>query len=421
MTFAHGDPRWTNTEWRTHLEQAHNSARDKWGAYLSDLALAYWDAYKNVNSTLQGIEALRKFKEQQAQLFWSVILPAVAGGFLGGIVSLRLKAVLSESGIKFVEHSLLIDTGKTVTSDLAKYGTRQIEAAYQGAVDANPWKPSSVDPAQFAEILRNELLHSMVKIDDGLVASEKSSSQSYRNQMIVLYNSPFIWNAPEEQDLAKWRRELWRPLEVFIWADWANHRDAQYWLKRIMGVTDGSVDSDYDEELWEFNPILDRFRECRVPLQYITQTVPRYRHTVGDTVQTQAAHPILNILWVRYLASHYQNTFLGELLKRIQPGGVAQRTWSVNLSLRPGRRRDDCRAVSRHGPAIALQSRNGANYPDAPKVARCTLKRTALRLPLLIRIHPSVRSDLALFGELDHANGGTSSAACGMIGISSGL
>ena len=338
MTLPHGNPRWTNTEWRTELEKAHNSARDKWGAYLSDLALAYWDAYKNVSNTLQAIEALRKSKEQQAQLFWSVILPAVAGGFIGGIVSLRLKAVLSESGIKFVEHSLLVDTGKTVASDLSKYGTRQIEAAYQGAVDANPWKPASVDPAQFAEILRNTMSHSMVQIDDALIASQKSSPQSYRNQMMVLYNSPFIWNAPDESDLVKWKAELWRPLEVFLWVDWANHRDTQYWLKRIMGVTDSdySGDSDYDEELWELNSILDRFKECRAPAQYVTQSVRSHRHTVGDSVQTRTAHPILNILWVRHLASHYQGTFLGELLKRIPPGGVAQRPWSVNLGLRPG-------------------------------------------------------------------------------------
>jgi hypothetical protein len=339
MTFPHGDPRWTNTQLRAQLEQAHNSARDKWGAYLSDLALAYWDAYKNVEKTLRGIEGLKRARAEQGQLFWSVILPAVAGGFLGGIISLKLKAALSESGIKFVEHSLLIDTGKTVTSDVAKYSTKQIEAAYQGAVDAKPWKPSSVDPAQFAEILRNELLHSMVKIDDGLIASQKSrASQNYRDQMFVLYNSPFIWNAPEEKDLDKWRRELWRPLEVFLWADWANHRDTKYWLKRIMAVTDDKYapDEDYDEELGDFDAILNRMGECKVPFRYITQQVPSYRHRIGDVVQTRPAHPFLNILWVRHLASHYRNTFLGELLTRIQPGGGSQPPQPANLSLRPG-------------------------------------------------------------------------------------
>ncbi len=80
----------------------------------------------------------------------------------------------------------MLDTGKTLTSDVAKYTTKKIEAAFKEAVDENPWKPTSVDPAQFAEILRNELLHSMVKIDDGLIASQKSS-QNYRNQMFVLY------------------------------------------------------------------------------------------------------------------------------------------------------------------------------------------------------------------------------------------
>lgn len=341
MTFPHGNPRWKNAELRSHLEEAHNSARDKWGAYLSDLALAYWDAYQHVNDTLQKIAALRKARIEQAQLFWSVILPAVAGGFLGGVVSLKLKSVLQESGIKFVEHSLLVDAGKTVTSDVAKYTTRQIEAAYKDAVDANPWKPSSVELAKFAEILRNQLTHFMVDIDDALIASQKPhASPNYRDLMFVLYNSPFIWNAPENKDLNgnKWKTDLWRPLEVFLWADWANHRDTEYWLKRVLGVTDDEYapDEDYDEELMEFNPILDRLSDCNVPLQYVTQPIRSYRITVGDTRQTRQAHRFLNILWVRHLASHYQNTLLGELLTRIQPGTGAKPTGPANLSLRPG-------------------------------------------------------------------------------------
>jgi hypothetical protein len=339
MTFPHGNPHWTNTQLRTELEKAHNSARDKWGAYLSDLALGYWDAYKNVSKTLRGVEALNKARVEQGQLFWSVILPAVAGGFLGGIVSVKLKAAFAETGIKFIEKSVLVDTGKTVASDLAKYSTKQIEAAFQGAVDGNPWKPSSVDPAQFGEILRNELLHAMVGKDDDLIASETSrASQNYRKQMFVLYNSPFIWNAPTEKDLVKWKTELWRPLEVFLWADWANHRDTMYWTKRIKNVTTdpGGVDQDYDDELKIFDPILDRLTECKVPQQYITQTVRAYQYMYIDGGTTRSAHPFLNILWVRDLASYYQNTFLGELLTRIQPGRGAPPTAPANLSLRPG-------------------------------------------------------------------------------------
>jgi hypothetical protein len=336
MTFPHGDTRWTNAQLRTYLEQGHSSARDKWGAFLSDLALAYWDAYKHVDDTLKGIEALKKARIEQAQLFWSVILPAVAGGFLGGLVSLKLKPILQESGIKFVEHSLLLDTGKTLTSDVAKYTTRQIEGAFKDAAEANPWKPSSVEPAKFAEILRNELLHTMLKIDDGLIDAQKSTSQKYRDQMFVLYNSPFIWNAPEEKDLDKWRKDLWRPLEVFLWADWANHRDTKYWIKRIMAVTDDkySPDEDSDQELADFNSILGRLGECKVPMEYITQHVASYRYRIGDSMFTREAHPFLNILWVRHLASHYQNTLLGTLLTRIQPGNRAAD--AVDLSLRPG-------------------------------------------------------------------------------------
>ena len=340
MTFLHGMEFSNNQQLREQLEIAHNSAYDKWGAYLSDLALAYWDSYNMVSGTLDKISAFKKTKAQQAELFWTVVLPAVAGGFLGGIVSLRLKAVLQESGIKFVEHSLLVDTGKTVTSDLAKYTTKQIEAACQEAADTNPWKPSSPEPGKFAETLKNDLLHAMASMKDALIAAQKKSAQEYRNQMLVFYNSPFIWNAPEEQDMQRWKANLWRPLEVFLWADWANHRDTQYWIKRIMAATDGRGNYDYAEELYEFNPILARLEKCDVPRQYVTQTAVTSRHLVGDNANYPAEGlPFLNILWVRHLASHYQNTFLGELLNRIPPGGAPTQTWPVNLSQRVGRYR----------------------------------------------------------------------------------
>jgi hypothetical protein len=336
MSFPYGDPSWTNDQLRVHLDRAHNSAKDKWGAYLSDLALAYWNAFKNAQTVLDNIQAFEKARKQQSELFWTVVLPAVAGGFLGGIISLRLKAVLQETGLKFIEHSLLIDTGKAVTSDLAKYNTKQIEAAFQDAVDTHPWKPSATEPAKFAELLRNELLHGLTALDDSLIEAEKSGRQVYRDQMFAFYNSPFIWSAPEEKDLKKWRDELWRPLEVFLWADWANHRDTKYWSKRVMGVIDGPVNRDYVEEFELFDPILDRLIECKVPQHYITLTAPSYRYTRGDTVFTKSAHPFLNILWVRHLAKYYKNTFLGALLMRIEPGHGASLGGPANLSLRPG-------------------------------------------------------------------------------------
>jgi hypothetical protein len=103
-----------------------------------------------------------------------------------------------------------------------------------------------------------------------------------------------------------------------------------------MAVTDDqfSPDEDYDQELGDFDSILNRLGECGVPLQYIAQHVASYRYRVGDSMFTREEHPFLNILWVRHLASHYQNTLLGTLLTRIQPGnGGAE---AVDLSLRPG-------------------------------------------------------------------------------------
>ena len=344
-----GNPHWTNNELRFHLDQAHNSAVEKWGAYLSDLSLSYNDAYRNVANTLDNIKALKKSRQEQVALFWSLILPAVAGGFLGGVVSLHMKAIADKAGtVKFLSTNVKIDTTKTVVSDVAKYTTKQIGAAYQEAVDANPWKPTATDPAKFGETLKNELLHFKVGISDALIASQKPhSSIKYKDLMFILYNSPFIWNAPEEKELAKWKGELWRPLEVFLWADWANHQDTKYWLRRIMNVADAetiarskrmgyenSMKAEYERELIDLDQILDRLvTKCRVPPEYVTQLMPNYATKwiprsanikVGD-------RPFLNVLWVRDLAGRYQHTLLGELLTRLQNGKAP-----ADLTVRPG-------------------------------------------------------------------------------------
>src|SRR5450631_1998636 len=124
----HGNPSWTNSQLRDELDRALNSARDKWGAFVSDLALAYWDAYKSVDTTLSNISALKKSRQEQAELFWSIILPAVAGGFIGGIVSLKTKAVvdtLDKATIHFKAGNVGVDTAKTLASDVTKYETRK--------------------------------------------------------------------------------------------------------------------------------------------------------------------------------------------------------------------------------------------------------------------------------------------------------
>jgi hypothetical protein len=339
--FPHGSPSWSNKELRDNLEHAHNSARDKWAAYLSDLALGYADAYKMVSGALKGIEAVEKARAEQSAALWSVILSGVAGGFLGGVVSLRLKPVLQQSGFAFVRSAVTLDTAKTVTSDVAKFETKQIVAVYKEAVDTNPLKLPAADPAQYWQILNNELLHNLVKIDDAFIETQRSAPQVYRNQMFILYNSPFIWNAPKDEDLEKWRGKLARPLEVFLWADWANHLDTQHWLKRIMVLTDGDKEARgmgfdrtgmYLRDVNDLAPVLDRLVACNVPLQYISQ------HTPGHYVRGmyRPEHLFLNPLWIRLLASRYQDTFLGELLTRIGPGiGAAQKV-GANLSLRPG-------------------------------------------------------------------------------------
>jgi hypothetical protein len=344
MTYPHGNPRWTNDQLRAHLEEAHNSAIVKWRAYLGDLALGYWDAYNQVKGTLENIAALRKTREEQASLFWSIILPGIAGGFLGGIISLRTKAIvdsLVKGTVKFKTANVAVDTVKTVVSDTAKFETRKF---FQDAVDSNPWKPTAMDPAQFKAMLDNELDHFMVSIKDQLL---NPRDPHYRDIMFVLYNSPFIWNAPTADDLAKWPRgRLALPLEIVLWADWSNRRDKKYWVDRIIFAQDhgGALIpyvfnemAEYETEFNDLNPILERLTKCGVQSQYVTQFIPQYGISgpdYGIPRSPRGGHRFLNPLWIRTLAGRYQNTLLGNLLTR----AVSGRPGAADLTLRPGTR-----------------------------------------------------------------------------------
>jgi hypothetical protein len=134
-------------------------------------------------------------------------------------------------------------------------------------------------------------------------------------------------SAPEYKD-------LWEPddlstvLEIFLWADWANHRDTKYWVKRLTDVvtTDEITPSNFRrfgadfKEITDLNPILDRLDDLGVDREFDSEGVPAAK-----------GYRILNILWLRNLAPHYKGTVLGDLL-----GQLAQRgSVSVPTDRRP--------------------------------------------------------------------------------------
>jgi hypothetical protein len=349
-----GNPNWSIDEWRLNLDRAQSAARDSWETYISDLALAYSSAYQKVKDTLKHIESAEKAEMENAELIWTVILPAVGGGFLAGLASLTLKDALKKTGYKWAAHSLSIDTLKTVAGDLGKAKIRQVGKdhlaeldkeeildKYRNAISENPWAPPSVEPQLYGEACRNQLLHTMNQIKSDLVVAMQGPPQEYRSLMIGLYNSPFIWQAPQEDDLAKWKSELWKPLEVFLWTAWANQLNTKYWLERIMRTADLDYAPDTDDlrQIGKLDGVLERLLACGVSMDFITMHHRPYQDRIGDVRQYHPAGVVFNVLWVRHLASHYQNTFLGMLLNQIDPhdtGPKKKKGTFVNLEFRPG-------------------------------------------------------------------------------------
>jgi hypothetical protein len=237
-----------------------------------------------------------------------------------------------------------IETIKAVASDVTKYKTKQIGAAMAEAIDTNPWNPTATDPTKFTVTLLKELFGFKTGISDALIASQKPNAKpKYRELMFILYNSPFIWNAPTKEEVVKWENDLWRPLEVFLWADWANHQEAKYWLRRTLRVTDPALKESnaferrvtdmYEADLMDLDLILERLLKCQVRPEYVSQLMPNYesKWLPRSAHHKSGERPFLNLLWVRDLAGRYQNTLLGYLLTSLHTGKAP-----ANLEIRPG-------------------------------------------------------------------------------------
>jgi hypothetical protein len=342
-----GDANWTIEQWRTHVDSANNLADKAWETYILDLTSAYSVAYKNVKTTLDAIEAAEKAEMANTQLFFSVILPTVGGGFLSLLASSKLKEALQKRADNFtaIKEPIIKESAKFVQdkgkSALEDWEKEKLWDNYRTAASQDPFTPPQVEPFEFYQACKGEMAHAFNQITTDLVDAMKGPPQDYKKLLIALYNSPFIWVAPKESDLAKWKKELHKPLEVFLWAAWANQLKTKYWLERIMRSADDKFAPDPDDinQIDKLTGVLKRLLDCGVPMDLITMPHLAYRERIGDRAQMQPAGRVFNVLWVRHLASHYQNTFLGLLLDQIDPRFVGPKKESgafLNLNFRPG-------------------------------------------------------------------------------------
>ena len=153
--------------------------------------------------------------------------------------------------------------------------------------------------------------------------------------MFILYNSPFIWNAPTEEDLRNWKSNLNKPLEVLLWVRWSTGRDVTYWNKLIQHTMDLNYIDPYGDDVKELNPIFDRLLECGISPSFISFEVEQYGMTPAYA-EMFATPRVFNILWVRYLGRHYKDSFLGYLLERINPTSGIVASLPVEFNRRPG-------------------------------------------------------------------------------------
>jgi hypothetical protein len=332
----------TDEQLRAKLDQAMIYAPSKWGAYVNRVAQAYAAAYQNQAAVLNQINAQKQAEAAFASFVVSVILPSLVGGFIGAIISGKGKQAidaLTSQSAKF-KWGMAVDMTKTVASDMAK---AEVRTEYQHIVDSSAWKPTSISPDAFQSAVQSSILEFMTAAADALNDSRKGRSKAkYRDVVSGLYYGTFVREAPETKDL--WTvNELSPVLEIFLWVDWANHRDTKWWLERITRVTDGSSilgsldpdDSPIEQlrkaknvvaddlafnrsasDVIALNPILERLVACKVNRDYITQGIAN-RSSIAPGIPALDGYRFLNILWVRHIAPHYTGTLLGELLQRL--------------------------------------------------------------------------------------------------------
>jgi hypothetical protein len=319
----------TDEQLRAKLDQGMIYAPSKWASHALRVADAYAKAYATQAKVLKDIEAKKRAEAELASFMISLILPSVVGGFLGAIIAGKSKQaidLISDQASKF-RWGVAADVAKTVASDMAK---AEVRLTYEYLHRSSGWEPSSISPTEFLTHVQGSIAEFVTAAADAMNNAKTGRSKyNYRDVVSALYYGPFIREAPEIQDL--WEvSDLAPVLEVFLWVEWANHRDTKWWLDRIMRVTEkhdvsptspeGMATLVAAAELKDLNPILERFDRCRVPRQFITQGMPDLN-----------GYRFLNILWVRHLAPRYKGTLLGDLLDRLADNNNR----NISVSRRP--------------------------------------------------------------------------------------
>jgi hypothetical protein len=305
----------SDRELRANVDQGLIVAPDKWRAHLLHIANAYEKAYNNHSTVLHGIEQQQRAEAELATFMASLILPSLLGGFVGGLISGKAKPALdaiTDQASKF-RWSVAVDVAKTVASDMAK---AEVRIVYQKLIETSGWRPTSISPLAFLIKEESSVAEFMTAIGDAMNNSRMGrGAVSYRDVLTGIYWSPFIRQAPETEDLLDVDL-LARALEVFLWVDWAKHRDVDYWRTRIstvLGPRDSSLAGGtlydvYAHELKQLNPILERMDSCGVRREYITQgmSVDGYR--------------FLDLIMLGKLGPQYQGKLLGDLIEGLNGG-----------------------------------------------------------------------------------------------------
>ena len=312
----------TDEQLRAKLDQAMIYAPSKWSSYVLRIAQAYEAAYKTQAVVLKSIAANKRAEAELASFMLSIILPSLLGGFVGAVIGGKGKQAIDAvtgQAAKF-KWGLAVDTAKTMASDITKY---EVKNVYQGLAQDSAWEPGSMSPLAFQNSAVNSINDFMTAAADALNESRVGRSKvKYRDVVAALYYGPFVRSAPEGKD--QWTVDELSPvLEVFLWADWANHRDTKYWVERISRVTEEPADANPGQlggkffsavnELKDLNPILERLDRCHVRRDFDTGGIPALK-----------GYRFLNILWLRHLAPRYTGTLLGDLLKILEDKSPVQ-------------------------------------------------------------------------------------------------
>ena len=306
---------------RAKVDQAMIYAPSAWLAYVTRIANAYATAYDYQKKVLTDIENQIRAERELGLLLLNMILPSIVGGAVGAIFAGKGRELvdgLAKSSSKFWA-TVGVDVGKTVLSDGYKTMVRTAINTY-AAPAVGSWEPAGISAAAFTAGVLGAVFEHVTTVKDRLNRSKLKQipNVSYRDYLNSIYYGPFIRLAPEMEELPS-PFLLAKAMEIFLWSSWAWRSDTEYWLKRVLALTEkGWVETGFWEngmtkevvmfvEVKHLDPILARLKLCGVAESWVTQSAV----DIGG-------RRFLNILWVRQLDTKYRNTLLGNLLFQLK-------------------------------------------------------------------------------------------------------